>query len=111
MPIYNKLVRDLIPDIISNTGKKYHTRVLNESEFTTELRLKLKEELDEYLAANTDEDALDELADMLEVIHALASQHGASLEELDNIREVKVQKRGSFKEKIFLIEVADNEMT
>ncbi|NDI34989.1 nucleoside triphosphate pyrophosphohydrolase [Chengkuizengella sediminis] len=108
MPTYNKLVRDQIPKIINHTGKRYKTRILTEDEYVTELRLKLKEELDEYLEASNDEDALHELADMLEIIHTLAHGHGVSRDELENIREEKVKKRGGFKEKVFLIEVEDD---
>ncbi|NBI28164.1 nucleoside triphosphate pyrophosphohydrolase [Chengkuizengella marina] len=108
MPMYNKLVRDHIPDIISNNGKQFQIRVLNKNEYFTELRLKLKEELDEYLNTNTNEHAIEELADMLEIIYTLANEHGISLDVLENIRKEKVRKRGGFKEKIFLIDVQDD---
>jgi predicted house-cleaning noncanonical NTP pyrophosphatase (MazG superfamily) len=63
--------------------------------------------LDEYCAAETDGEAVEELADLLEVIQALAKLHGASIEEVEAVRVDKAQKRGGFQEKVFLIEVED----
>lgn len=57
--------------------------------------------------ALANEEALEELADILELMHALSRIHGASIEEVDKIREEKAAKRGGFDEKIFLIEVED----
>ncbi|WP_409292721.1 phosphoribosyl-ATP pyrophosphohydrolase [Peribacillus sp. SCS-37] len=107
MPIYKKLVRDLIPQVIKNTGAKFSTKVLDNEEYKKELKKKSFEELEEYIAAPTDEEALEELADLLEIIHALAAIHGGSIEEVEKIRKEKTVKRGGFKEKIFLIEVED----
>ena len=45
MPIYNKLVRDKIPQIIKASGKSPTTKILNEKEYITELRKKSQEEL------------------------------------------------------------------
>ena len=83
MPIHNKLVRDNIPQIIKASGKSPTTKILNEKEYITELRKKSQEELEEYLTAETDQEALEELADLLEIIHALAKVHGSTIEEVD----------------------------
>lgn len=107
MPTYNKLVRDRIPKIIDNTGKKFSTRILDDSEYIIELKKKSFEELQEYVETNNNEDAIEELADVLEIIHALAEYHGASMEKVEEVRKQKAEKRGGFKEKIFLIEVED----
>ena len=107
MPIHNKLVRDKIPQIIKDSGKTPITKILNEKEYITELRKKSQEELQEYLTAETDEEALEELADLLEIIHALAKVHGSTIEEVDKIRAEKAAKRGGFTDKVFLIEVQD----
>ncbi|MGV3263510.1 nucleoside triphosphate pyrophosphohydrolase [Cytobacillus pseudoceanisediminis] len=107
MPTYNKLVRDRIPEIIENTGKNFSTRVLDNNEYIQELKKKSFEELQEYVETNNNEDAIEELADVLEIIHALAEYHGASIEEVEEVRKQKAEKRGGFKEKIFLIEVED----
>lgn len=107
MPTYNKLVRDRIPEIIENTGKNFSTRVLDNKEYIQELKKKSFEELQEYVETNNNQDAIEELADVLEIIHALAEYHGASIEEVERVRKQKAEKRGGFKEKIFLIEVED----
>lgn len=107
MPIYNKLVRDRIPEVITNTGKRFTTRILNNEEYITELKKKSFEELNEYVSTDNNEDAVEELADLLEIIHALAEYHDSSIEEVEEVRKKKAEKRGGFKEKIFLIEVED----
>jgi predicted house-cleaning noncanonical NTP pyrophosphatase (MazG superfamily) len=107
MPIYNKLVRDRIPEVIKRTGKHCSTRVLDNEEYITELKNKSFEELKEYVNAENDKDAIEELADLLEIIHALAECHGATFETVEEIRKKKTEKRGAFKEKILLIEVED----
>lgn len=107
MPAYNKLVRDNIPHIIELTGKKFNTRILNDEEYKIELVTKLQEEMNEYLNAKEASDSLEELADLMEVIHALAAVHGASAEELEGLRLRKAQKRGGFQGKVYLIDVDD----
>jgi len=107
MPVYNKLVRDKIPQIIGAEGKAFRSRILGEEEYRTELQTKLREESSEYFQANNPQDALEELADMLEVIRALAAAHGASWEQLEAIRARKAGKRGGFEERVYLIDVED----
>jgi len=107
MPVYNKLVRDRIPEIIENDGKKCSTKILDEESYLSELRKKVHEELQEYEEASSDIEAVEELADILELIHALAKTHNATIEEVERIRAEKAVKRGGFNDKIFLIEVED----
>lgn len=107
MPIYNKLVRDYIPEIIHNTGKTCSVRTLEHTEYIKELKKKVYEELEEYMNANNHEEALEELADVLEILHALSECHGASIETVEEIRRIKAENRGAFKNKIFLVEVSD----
>ncbi|KOR87820.1 nucleoside triphosphate pyrophosphohydrolase [Paenibacillus solani] len=108
MPVHNKLVRDLIPQVIESTGKEFRTRILDEEEYKKELIIKLKEESEEYFAAESSKESLEELADMLEVIRALTVVHGATWEELEALREKKVEARGGFQERVYLIDVDDN---
>lgn len=107
MPTYNKLVRDFIPQVIKNTGKKFSTRILDETEYIEHLKKKAFEELEEYVNTDKNKDSIEELADLLEIIHALAEYHGSSIAEVEEVRKQKAEKRGGFKEKIFLIEVED----
>lgn len=107
MPIYNKLVRDLVPQVIERSNKKCNIRILNDEEFISELHKKLHEEMKEYLSCQTKKEALEELADLLEILHTLTEYHGFNVDELEATRLQKAQERGGFKEKIFLINVED----
>ena len=105
MTIYNKLVRDKIPQIIEKGGSLFRLRILSSDEYLQELRTKLREESEEYFQAEGTENILDELADMLEVIRALAKAHGASSEELEAIRVKKAEARGGFEDRVYLLDV------
>ncbi|MGG3449630.1 nucleoside triphosphate pyrophosphohydrolase [Domibacillus aminovorans] len=107
MPVHNKLVRDRILEVIEKAGRNYTSRILLEEEYKQEVRKKMHEELAEYEEAATNEEAVEELADLLELIHAAASIHGVSVEQLEDIRQQKAEKRGGFNERIYLIEVED----
>lgn len=107
MPVYNKLVRDLIPAVISRSGKACNTKILSDEEYKIELQNKLREELEEYLNATDDRSAVEELADLLELVHALTAIHHSSVEELEQVRIKKAADRGGFKDKVFLIDVSD----
>ena len=63
--------------------------------------MKLKEEVEEYLSDNN----IEELADIIEVIEALAENQGSSLNEVMEIKQRKQNKNGAFKKKIYLISV------
>lgn len=102
--VYNKLVRDNIPNIIRNKGEKCVTRVLMEEEFRNELEKKLKEEYEEVLEASG-KDRIEELADMLEVIRYLAKVEGVTLKEVIEAAEEKSLKNGAFQKRIFLEKV------
>ncbi|MBL3284209.1 Nucleoside triphosphate pyrophosphohydrolase [Rickettsiales endosymbiont of Paramecium tredecaurelia] len=98
-----KLVRDEIPKIIEKTGRGCNVRVLDEEEYFLELKKKLVEEVDEFLA----ETNLEELADIVEVIYALAKAIGHDVKKLDSMRRKKKSERGAFEQKLFL-ESTDN---
>lgn len=97
----NKLVRDLIPKIIERDGKVAVTRILNDKEYFQELLKKLHEELAEFEAENS----LEELADIQEVVNALAEVLGGK-GQLEQVRSKKAEERGGFKDRIFLEDVA-----
>ncbi len=100
---YNKLVRDKIPEIIEKDGKTCRTAILSDEEYLSMLNSKLDEELMEYHS----DDNLEELADLMEVIYAIAKAKGYSENDLEEIRKVKALKRGAFNNKILLIEVSE----
>ena len=100
--IYNKLVRDKIPEIIENDGETPEVRVLNDNEYKKELEKKLKEEYEEVLLAKDKKERLEELADMLEVIRTLALLEDEDIQSVINIMDKKREKRGGFTKKLFL---------
>lgn len=100
---HNKLVRDRIPEIIEASGKTCVTKILSDEEYLNMLDAKLDEELAEY---HQDQN-IEELADLLEVIYAVAAARGYTLEQLEEVRANKAEKRGGFQKKIFLVEVQE----
>jgi predicted house-cleaning noncanonical NTP pyrophosphatase (MazG superfamily) len=98
MTVFNKLVRDKIPEIITADNAIPVTRKLNEAEYLEELIKKLKEETAEF----EDDKNLEELADIQEVINALCVAIGETPKSLEDTRKQKLQKRGGFEKRIFL---------
>lgn len=98
MKIYNKLVRDKIPEIIAADGKQAHIRILSKDDYILSLELKLNEEVKEYQLDKN----IEELADILEVLYSLCIAKGWSLEDLEKTRKEKEYSRGGFKKRLFL---------
>ena len=96
---YNKLVRDKIPSIMESQGLKPETLILDQPHYTYFLEAKLDEETAEFHK----EKNLEELADILEVVYALAENLGSSKEELLGTYEKKHRERGGFRDRVFLI--------
>lgn len=103
MPVYNKLVRDKILEIIEADGLAYNARILESNELLKEV----KAEANEFHAADTTHESVEELADVLELVHTAISALGVTYEELEAIREQKKAKRGGFEKGIYLIDVED----
>ena len=99
--VYNKLVRDQIPDIIAADRCQPVTRVMDNPSYRAALRAKLLEEAREAQEA-APEQLLSELADVLEVLRALAAAHGASWEDIESEAARKRAERGGFDQRIFL---------
>lgn len=85
---HNKLVRDKISEIINSAGKQAVTRVLPDEEYLAELDRKLTEECAEYQA----DKSIEEMADVLEVLYAIAEARGYSVEELERVRAARAEK-------------------
>jgi len=100
---YNKLVRDRIPEIIESDGKTCKTEVLNDEAYLSMIDAKLDEELAEY---HRDQN-IEELADLVEVIYAAAAARGYTIEQLEQVRAEKAEKRGAFLNKLLLVEVEE----
>lgn len=101
---YNKLVRDRIPEIIASGGKTCVCETLSDEDYLRLLDAKLTEELSEYQESRS----LEELADLLEVLRAVAKARGWTWEELEQVRQDKAAERGGFEKKILLKEVRES---
>ncbi len=92
--IYNKLVRDKIPETIQSKGEISYSRVLNEDEYKKELNKKLAEECCEVIAALTKDEILEELGDLYEVVKSIAKVNDIKLDE--NTNELDIQAKISY---------------
>ena len=99
-----KLVRDLVPQLIEDDGDEAIIRVLDQDEYYEALREKLQEEVTEYLES---EDP-DELADIVEVVRTLVNFHSMSFADLELTRQKKLTDHGGFEERLFLEEIIEN---
>ncbi|NLN06865.1 MAG: nucleoside triphosphate pyrophosphohydrolase [Firmicutes bacterium] len=101
--VHNKLVRDGIPELIRRAGKTPVCRIAAEEEFGKLLQEKLYEEVREFVASGE----VEELADILEVVAALAERKGVGLQELLAMAAAKREKRGGFAGRIVLEKVLE----
>lgn len=98
---HDKLVRAKIPEIIEEDGKESVIHIANDDEYTERLVDKLEEEVEEFLESRE----VDELADILEVIHAIREDRGITSEQLKKKRDQKAEQRGRFGEGVVLEQV------
>lgn len=100
--VYNKLVRDKIPEEINKkSDRKANYRILDDNEYLKELDKKLFEEAHEFV----EEHSTQELADLMEVLGAIMKVNNISLEDVEEARNIKNEKKGKFENKIYLIDV------
>ena len=97
---YNKLVRDKIPEIIKRSGRNPLTHIADDTEFYEKLKLKLKEEVSEFLNNSNEE----ELVDILEVIDSICKFKKINKKDLQIIKEKKAEEKGLFDKRIILEE-------
>ena len=91
-----KLIRDKIPAIAAAKGGHMPCHTANPGEFRYHLSKKLEEEVKKFLDSGEPE----ELADILEVIGAIAKERGLSMQNIYRLRDKKRKKRGGFDERI-----------
>ncbi|GAA3068626.1 hypothetical protein GCM10010464_36030 [Pseudonocardia yunnanensis] len=96
-----KLVRDKIPDIIRADGREPDLRRLDAQEYVRELHAKLFEEATELANASNSQVA-EELADVLEVLRAIARINGVTMAEVDDVAKQKRADRGAFDQRWYL---------
>lgn len=97
-----KLVRDKVPDLIRASGRTPHFSTLSPSVYRQALIDKLHEEVAELAVAQSREALLEEAADVLEVLAAIAVDHGATLETVGELARLKRKQRGGFAMRLWL---------
>lgn len=96
-----KLIRDRLPQIMRDQGLTTFERRLDDREFDAALRAKLAEESAEASEAADADELAWELADVAEVILALAALHGISPDEIERLRLAKRAERGGFDDRVY----------
>lgn len=100
-----KLVRDKIPDIVSDAAQ---FEVLSNEDYRVALRQKITEEAQEVKSADTRASLVEELGDLEEVIRAILEDASINYEEMDSLRQAKINQKGKFMQKFVMIK-ADEE--
>ena len=98
MKAYDKLVRDRIPEIIEASGNKCEIEVVNDKVALEYLYKKLNEEVSELL----EDKNLDEIADVVEVLFAIAGKYGYSEKDVLDRRNENKDARGGFEDNLIL---------
>jgi predicted house-cleaning noncanonical NTP pyrophosphatase (MazG superfamily) len=96
---FDKLVRDGIPEYLTNKGLKSETRIVRDDELIRYLKQKLVEEAQEVEASNN---PLEELGDMYEVMLALLQRLDLDWSDVQTAAEQKRLERGGFDHGIVL---------
>lgn len=109
--VYNKLVRDKIPEKIERNNETALIKILNDKEYEDALNDKFYEEIKEVINSKGKEDLKEELADLLEIIYAKAKINEILFEEIEKTRKLKKEKRGGFDNKILLIKTIKRDNT
>jgi len=107
--LYNKLIRDRIPEITESDGWISETKVLNSKDFLLELKKKILEEAKELNEGKAKENLIEELADIQEIIDTILSEKKIKISEFKKAQAEKRKKRGGFKKRLFLIKTVKEE--
>jgi len=109
MKIYNKLIRDRIPEIIAKDGNTADIIILSEESFKQAIKEKLIEEATEVLNADNRDEVLSELADLQEVMDTIKQLYNINTLEVNTIQAVKALQRGKFEKRLYLKSVNEKE--
>ncbi|MEU6741999.1 nucleoside triphosphate pyrophosphohydrolase [Streptosporangium sandarakinum] len=96
-----KLVRDKIPDIIRQSGEEPVITVLDDIDYRSALLTKLFEEATELGEASLS-DVAEEIADVYEVLRALAMVNGHDWSAIEKVAAGKREERGGFDRRLYL---------
>ena len=101
--VYEKLVRDGVVDELNSGTKKFSIRQCkDEKEFREMLGKKVLEELQELFAAESKEEKIEEMGDIISILNTLCELNGFDLKAAGEASVEKDSKRGAFKGKNIL---------
>lgn len=100
MKIFQKLIRDNVPEIMEKEGRKLKIRTLNDNkEYNEALLNKLIEEIQEMRQG---ENPKKQIAYLYEIIDALVVLHGLTGKEIADEKKRAKDERGGFEKRLFL---------
>jgi len=100
--VYDKLVRDRIPEIIEAEGRRCGTEIMDNADFRQALLAKLIEEAQE-IAASDGRDLMIEIADLLEVVDAIIATFELDRQDILITQAQRRHARGGFAKRIKLL--------
>jgi len=105
---YNKLIRDKIPDRITQAGAKYSVKRLGRKKFEKELIKKVEEEASGMQSSKNKKELIGEIADVIEVINEIKKIKKIRESEINAARRKNMQRKGGFNKKLFLFWSSDD---
>ena len=96
--IYQKLVRDRIPEIIAADGKSFATRKASNTELMNYAMKKLQEEVQEFI----EDPCVEEAGDIMEIFHFICDCLEIRNSEIMAEETAKRVTRGGFNEGLIL---------
>ena len=91
-PRFDRLVRDKVPEMIRTAGRECETRIASHEEFEAYAVKKLQEEVEEFAARGS----IDDVVDILEMLHRIATFRSIPWEEVEKLRVKKAWERGGY---------------
>lgn len=105
---YRKLIRDKIPQLITDRGSKFKIRTLKVKDFWPELIKKVSEEVSGLRNARNKQELIAELADVVDVIDEIKRHKKITSSQLDKARRKNQRRKGGFRQRFFLVWSADD---
>ncbi|MGI6109738.1 MAG: hypothetical protein ACOYB8_07860 [Eubacteriaceae bacterium] len=101
---YNRLVRDKVPEIITNSGRKCDFRILSDSEVILALQDKLQEKAEKFAKHPSEE----EISDIYELLDAIIDKFGYEQMHIDYLKLKNREETGGYNKNTYLIYVEDD---
>ena len=103
---FNKIIRDKLPEIISQGGIDVVYKNIEGKDLLKKLKDKLLEETQEAVSSVGQLQIMEELADILEVIHGICFTMQVDIDTIEELRREKFDKRGGFHNGVYVDRVS-----